>query len=167
MAGGHGMAVLRGGFGAALVGMLTVGLTGCGAADHLAGETFQVVSVYLEPNSPDELPASAAGAARLVIGESTMTGSTGCAPLQAAVVFSDSASGKEVARDDADLVRVTNVEFRDPGDCDGGRRFVHNALEVVLTAETDLRIDRLSGTELILTKQTGEINQPAIRLMAQ
>lgn len=166
---------LRQGFRLSLSFVLAASLAGCGVGERGASETFQIVSLYLKPGSPDELPASAAGAARLVVGESTMTGSTGCAPLQAAVTFrapgsgpaSDATPAREVARAEAEMMRINHIEFHNPGDCAGGPRFVHDALEVILSAETDYRIDRLSDTELILTKLTGEINQPSIRLMAQ
>ncbi|STC68814.1 hypothetical protein [Corynebacterium pilosum] len=156
---------IRVGLGVLLSASMAAGLGGCAISDRMNGQIYQVVSVYLEPESPDELPASAAGAARLVMGESTMTGSTGCAPLQAAVVFS--AQGQPAARDVAETMRISNIEFRDPEDCDGGPRFVHDSLAQILTADTDYSIDQLSDTELILTKQTGEINQPSLRLMAQ
>lgn len=144
-------------------------LAGCGAnndeENSMVGPTWQVVSLYLNPGDPDELPASAAGGARLVFGESSLVGNTGCAPLQAAATFSD---GEEtVPTIDATEMTIDNIDYLESEECAGGSVYVHESMQEMLSEGSTFEIDHLNDTEIVLTMDTEEVDSPSLRLMKQ
>ncbi|WP_018297362.1 hypothetical protein [Corynebacterium lubricantis] len=143
-------------------------LVGCSSQpeeNSMVGPTWQVVSLYTTPGSPDELPQSAAGAARFVFGESSIAGNTGCSPFQAAVRFTN--GEEEVATIDASEMTFENIEYMDTSSCDGGSQYVHDELHGLFTIDSTFEIDHLTDTEIVLTKADSGIEPPSIRLMKQ
>ncbi|MHA2789809.1 hypothetical protein ACXZ66_11830 [Corynebacterium sp. S7] len=141
-------------------------LVGCSSQpqeDSMVGPTWQIVSLYTTPGSPDELPQSAAGAARIVFGESSIVGNTGCFPFQAAVRFTT--GGEEVATIDAAEMTIDNIEYLESGSCEGGSQYVHDELSGLLSKDSTFDIKHLTDTEIVLTKADSGIEPPSIRLM--
>ena len=104
-------------------------LQGCGAKqEEIADTSWQVVGVYTTPNYPATVPDAVAGAVAVNFGATTISGFTGCAPLQGTVSFTQ--AGKPANSVDGDALHVEKVTYRqvDEEQCTGHIRFVHDAI---------------------------------------
>lgn len=141
-------------------------LAACGGQETaVAGSTWQITGLWTAPGDSGVLPGAAAGRAQLIFGETTVTGHTGCAPLQGTVSFTrDDAPSR--ARE-ADALTFGAVEVEAPAEgCEGPVRFVHEELVGLLAPETAFDLRHESEVELVLTRQGEAVDQPAIRLSA-
>ncbi len=134
----------------------------------LIGQTWQVTDIFTEPEAPSTVSGSAAGAVEIVFGDSTATGSTGCAPLQADVRF---VSGQDaVPADEAEAVEFREVGIPDPADagmpCEGTRAWAHGHMTRLLTDGATFDIESVSPTEMVLTLRGDAVDRPALRLAA-
>lgn len=124
-------------------------LTAC-AQDIPLSTTWQVTNVYVSPDTPSHVPEPA----YLVFGDSTVTGSTGCAEIQGRVSFSPDAN------------RPTHATFRDMNfsdvSCQGTQRFFHDHMAQMLDGEFEVKKE---NDEMLLTKTDG-LDRPGIRLVA-
>ncbi|TVX77408.1 hypothetical protein [Corynebacterium sp. NML180780] len=142
-----------------LTAALTLPLAACGGE-----QTWQVVAVHTDPAEPGALLADAAGLANFTITDSSLTGTTACADLDAAITTEDD------AEDDA--FTVDSVEVGDAADCDGGARHVHEQLTSIIVPGARFRVDHLTDSEMVFTATSdgpeGEpvVDPPSIRLMA-
>lgn len=142
-----------------LTAALTLPLAACGGE-----QTWQVVAVHTDPAEPGALLADAAGLANFTITDSSLTGTTACADLDAAITTEDD------AEDDA--FTVDSVEVGDAADCDGGALHVHEQLTSIIVPGARFRVDRLTDSEMVFTATSdgpeGEpvVDPPSIRLMA-
>ena len=104
--------------------------------------------------------ADAAGLANFTITDSSLTGTTACADLDAAITTED------------DAFTVDSVEVGDAADCDGGARHVHEQLTSIIVPGARFRVDHLTDSEMVFTATSdgpeGErvVDPPSIRLMA-
>lgn len=131
----------------------------------VAGSTWQITGLWTSPDAPGVMPDDAAGRARLVFGESTMVGSTGCSPLQGAVTFTR--EGEPARAENADLLRIDRVESEEPGEgCVGLSRHVHDSLTEMLSEGTVFDVRHDPNAKLVLTERTGLVDSPAIHLSA-
>lgn len=147
--------------------LLTLGLTaalGLPLAACDGEQTWQVVAVHTDPAEPGALLADAAGLANFTITDSSLTGTTACADLDAAITT------EEYGEDDA--FTVDSVEVGDAADCDGGARHVHEQLTSIIVPGARFRVDHLTDSEMVFTATSdgpeGEtvVDPPSIRLMA-
>lgn len=128
------------------------------------GTAWQITDLYLEPGIPSTLPDTIAGRASLIFGETSVVGSTGCAPIQGAVTFTR--DGQAASVENADTVTFDEVEFEVPGQhCVGQAAFIHDQLQSLLAGGFDLQ--RTSDHEMVLTRQAEEVDPPAIRLSTE
>ncbi|MDR7330255.1 hypothetical protein [Corynebacterium guangdongense] len=136
----------------------------------LIGQTWQVTDIYTTPEAPSTVSGSAAGAVQLVFGESSATGSTGCAPIQAEATFlagrdPDSAP---VPADEAEAVVFSDVGIPDPGEagvaCEGTRAWAHEHMTGLLTEGATFDIEAVSPAEMVLTLRGDVVDRPALRL---
>ncbi|WP_342318388.1 hypothetical protein [Corynebacterium mayonis] len=136
---------------AALAAALTV--AGCSAEKR--GETWQIVALYTDPNTPGALPADAAGKAYFIMGGQEVKGFTGCTPLRATID----------AREER--IRLETVEYgaTDEG-CSGGTELVDATLKQLLTPDAEFVLRHMSDNEMLLTAASDAINPPSIRLMS-
>ena len=126
-------------------------LQGCGAKqEEIADTSWQVVGVYTTPNYPATVPDAVAGAVAVNFGATTISGFTGCAPLQGTVSFTQ--AGKPANSVDGDALHVEKVSYRqvDEEQCTGHIRFVHDAI-VQFFEHHDFAVSRPTGGELLLT----------------
>ena len=138
-----------------LTAALTLPLAACGGE-----QTWQVVAVHTDPTEPGALLADAAGLANFTLTDSSLTGTTACADLDAAITTED------------DAFTVDSVEMGDAADCDGGARHVHEQLTSIIVPGARFRVDHLTDSEMVFTATSdgpeGEpvVDPPSIRLMA-
>ena len=142
-------------------------LQGCGAKqEEIADTSWQVVGVYTTPNYPATVPDAVAGAVAVNFGATTISGFTGCAPLQGTVSFTQ--AGKPASSVDGDALHVEKVTYRqvDEEQCTGHIRFVHDAI-VRFFENHDFAVSRPTGGELLLTVSGSEPydDAPALRLV--
>ena len=142
-------------------------LQGCGAKqEEIADTSWQVVGVYTTPNYPATVPDAVAGAVAVNFGATTISGFTGCAPLQGTVSFTQ--AGKSASSVDGDALRVEKVTYRqvDEEQCTGHIRFVHDAI-VQFFEHHDFAVSRPTEGELLLTVSGSELydDAPALRLV--
>ncbi|AGF73404.1 META domain-containing protein [Corynebacterium halotolerans] len=141
-------------------------LSACGDRETaVAGSTWQITGLWTTPEDPGMLPDAAAGRAQLIFGEATVTGSTGCAPIQGTVSFTR--GGDPSRAREADAVTFEAVEIEVPDDsCQGTVRSVHEDLTDLLAPETAYDLRHESEVELVLTRQGELVDRPVIRLSA-
>lgn len=141
-------------------------LAACGDRETaVAGSTWQITGLWTTPGDSGMLPDAAAGRAQLIFGEATVTGSTGCAPIQGTVSFTQ--EGEPARAQEADAVTFEAVEIEAPDDsCQGTVRSVHEDLTGLLAPETAYDLRHESEVELVLTQQGELVDRPAIRLSA-
>lgn len=138
-----------------LTAALTLPLAACGGE-----QTWQVVAVHTDPAEPGALLADAAGLANFTLTDSSLTGTTACAGLDAAITAED------------DAFTVDSVEVGDAADCDGGALHVHEQLTSIIVPGARFRVDHLTDSEMVFTATSdgpeGEpvVDPPSIRLMA-
>lgn len=126
-----------------------VALTACSNEIPMSN-TWQVTNVYTSPDVPSQVPVPA----YLVFGDSTVTGSTGCAEIQGRVSFTP------------DAAQPTHASFRDmnfrDASCEGSQRFFHDQMVALLGGELEVKKEK---DEMLLTKTDG-LDRPGIRLVA-
>lgn len=149
----------------ALGAALAVGLLTACAQEPLIGETtWQVTAIYTEPGATATVPGPAAGLAQLAFGTSTVSGFTGCVPLQAETAYTD-ATGERRDPEDAERITFSRVTVDDaPEDCVGGARHVHD--ELVALLDGPFEVSHPGDSEMVLTQVSDAIDAPAIRLVA-
>lgn len=134
----------------------------------LIGQTWQVTDIFTTPEAPSTVSGSAAGAVQLIFGESSATGSTGCAPIQADATFLAGRDPDPVPADEADAVVFSDVGVPDPGEagmaCEGTRAWAHEHMTRLLTEGATFDIDAVSPTEMVLTLRGDAVDRPALRL---
>lgn len=131
----------------------------------VAGPLWQVTDIYLEPGEPSSIPPDAAGTVGLLFGESTATGSTGCAPLQARVGYHD--AGETVPAVEATTVVFEQVEFGPTEeDCAGSDAWSHDKMTRLLESGAEFDLSMSTPTELVLTRQGEAVDRPSLRLVA-
>lgn len=150
------------------------GLAACGQDDPepqpgtMIGHQWQVTNLYLEPDAPSDVSGAAGGAVTIVFGETSATGSTGCAPIQASIDFL--ADGSPAHINDATAVRFTDVRIPDPAgvgvDCAGQRAWTDDSMRFLLSDGHVFDIHHPTQTEAVLTLQTSGVDRPAMRLAA-
>lgn len=139
-------------------------LSGC-ATDptaEVAGSSWLVTDIWTAPGEPSTLPADAAGRARLAFGERSLSGHTGCAPIQGTVDFTR--EGETASAANADTLTVDRLEVEEPAaDCRVAG--VHDQLTGLIEpgAVFDVRHEERA---LVLTLRTDAIDRPAIGLAA-
>ncbi|AIG64662.1 hypothetical protein CATYP_08920 [Corynebacterium atypicum] len=135
------------------------------AQDPLLDEaTWQVTAIYTEPGQPAAIPAPAAGIALLAFGKSTISGFTGCVPIQAMASYFDDhgqhTSAAQASRMELNQVTIANAE----PSCEGPARHVHDELVPLLHGA--FKISHVGSTEIVLTQDVPAIDAPAIRMAA-
>lgn len=145
---------------------LTAGalLTACApdpTAD-VAGSAWQVTDIWTTPGQPSTLPPQSAGLARLVFGEQSLSGHTGCVPLQGTVTFTR--AGEPARAEDADTLRIDHVESDSAAD-DCPALHTHHQLRELLEPGVEFDV-RHAERELTLTLRTDAVDRPAIGLAA-
>lgn len=137
-------------------------LSGCSTPETtpVSGPTWQVTGIFMSEAEPGALPADAAGRAVLAFGDGTVTGNSGCGPIQGAVRFSR--DGESASPTDADQVTFEQVTITERKGCEGGRKHVHDQLDELL--QGPYRLQYISDSELSLTRDDGAIDSPIIRL---
>lgn len=139
-------------------------LTACTPAPtaDITGSSWQVTDIWTTPGQPSTLPPQSAGLARLVFGEQSLSGHTGCVPIQGTVTFTR--AGEPARAEDADTLRIDRIERESAAD-DCPALHTHRQLRELLGpgAEFDLRH---SERQLTLTLRTDAVDRPAIGLAA-
>ncbi|MGP6174577.1 hypothetical protein [Corynebacterium sp. A21] len=142
-------------------------LSACGGTQNsrIAGGSWQISDLYLDPEIPSGVPESIQGQASLVFGETSVVGNTGCAPFQGSVTFTQ--DGAAARADDADHISFDDVRFQDPdpATCTGQAVHVDQQLRELLSGEFTL--SEPGEFELVLTRDTEEVNPPAIGLSSK
>ncbi|AJE34054.1 hypothetical protein B842_11035 [Corynebacterium humireducens NBRC 106098 = DSM 45392] len=128
----------------------------------VAGSSWQVTDIWTTPGEPSALPPQSAGLARLAFGEQSLSGHTGCAPIQGTVTFTR--AGEPARTEDADTLRIDHIEGDTAAD-DCPALHTHEQLRELLApgAEFDLRH---AERELTLTLRVDAVDRPAIGLAA-
>lgn len=129
---------------------LTTQLCACGTQQLPMTSTWHVADVYTTPGTPSQPTAPT----YLVLGNSSVSGSTGCAQFQGKVKFTPSAEKPE-------KVELSEMKY-DSTDCVGPERFYHDSLVQLLAGELDVR--RTNDEMLLLGP--GELDRPGVRLVA-
>ncbi len=147
---------------AVVTGVLLAACTPDPTAD-VAGTSWQITDIWTAPGQASALLPQSAGLARLVFGEQSLSGHTGCVPIQGTVTFTR--AGTPARADDADTLRIDHIEHRSTAAADCPALHTHLQLEELLApgAEFDLRH---SEREVSLTLRTDAVDRPAIRLAA-
>lgn len=132
----------------------------------ILGQTWQVTDIFTEPGAPSTVSGAAAGAVHLVFGDSSATGSTGCAPIQADATFLR--GGDAVPADDAEAVEFSGVGIPDPAEagmeCSGTRAWAHEHMTRLITEGATFDMSATSPTEMVLTLRGDAVDRPALRL---
>lgn len=142
--------------------------------DRVGGKTWQAIGVYTSPESNGAISENALMVPRVVFGETSMIGSTGCEHFRAEVsYFSDApdAQGDSAAElRKADSVRIDSIAYDTEGEtgnveCSGEMQWTHNNLSRLYVEgnEFDIAVDK--NNQLILTLQDDLVNSPAIRFV--
>lgn len=142
----------------ALAALCLLPLAACSAeSDHvLGGRTWEVTTVYTDPDTPGAVPGDAAGRAIVVFGAESLTARTACAPLQAGASIDD------------DVVRLKGVRVGDVReDCIGGSRRVHDQLTELLTEGAEFDVAHLTDDVITLKLRDDALDRPTIKLVAQ
>lgn len=135
-------------------------LTACSPAPGdlerpVEGTTWTATDIYLSPGRPSALPSSSAGAVILVLGRSSATGNTGCAPMQA------------VTRLETERVVFEDVRYAGVSpDCPAAAREVHEQLTALIHSGTEFAVSRRGPSEIVLTAETDAVDRPSIRFLA-
>lgn len=166
---------------AALLAVAALLLTGCsrvevderagaeaieeGDVAAVAGPEWTVTDIYLDPGELSTLPPTVAGSVSFAFGDSSAVGATGCAALQANVRF---LAGEDLAEPaDADRIVFDSVQVGDMDEeCAGDARSAHDSVTALVEPGSEFEIARRGPTELVLTKDTPEIDSPSMRLAA-
>ena len=138
-----------------LIVLAALALTACSTAPA-PGHAWQVTDIYTAPGEPPSVSGEAAGAVQLVLGESSATGSTGCAPIQADIAVTE------------DTVEFTSVRIPELGDmpCQGRRAWAHQHMSSLLVDGAVFDRSQPTDTEMVLTLRGEDVDRPALRLAA-
>lgn len=144
--------------------LLAAALSGCATdpSADVAGSTWQVTDIWTTPGDPSSLPPQSAGLARLVFGEQSLSGHTGCVPLQGTVTFTR--DGEAARAEDADTLVIDRIERESAAD-DCPALHTHSQLRDLLTPGAVFDVHHASRS-LTLTLRVDEIDPPAIGLAA-
>ncbi|MCS5479615.1 hypothetical protein NYP18_08085 [Corynebacterium sp. YIM 101645] len=129
---------------------------------EVTGTSWLVTDIWTVPGEPSTLPPEAAGRARLAFGAHSMTGHTGCAPMQGTVSLTR--EGEDTDVESAHTFTVERLEVEEPAaDCPSAA--VHEQLTELIEpgAVFDVRHD---DRDLVLTLRTDAVDRPAIGLAA-
>lgn len=140
--------------------------------DRVGGKTWQAIGVYTSPETNGAISENTLSVPRVVFGETSMLGSTGCEQFSAEVSYfsedSDSATPDPTELRKADAVRIDSIVFDTEGEtgsmeCTGEMLWTHNNLSRLYAQgnEFDITVDK--NNQLILTLQDGRVDSPAIR----
>ena len=140
--------------------------------DRVGGKTWQAIGVYTSPETNGAISENTLSVPRVVFGETSMLGSTGCEQFSAEVTYftdaSDSANPDPTELRKADAVRIDSIVFDTEGEtgsmeCTGEMLWTHNNLSRLYAQgnEFDITVDK--NNQLILTLQDGRVDSPAIR----
>lgn len=146
---------------AVLAAALLVGCTPDPTAE-VAGSSWQVTDIWTTPGEPSTLPPASAGLARLVFGEQSLSGHTGCVPLQGTVTFTR--EGEPARAEDADTLRIDQLE-RDSAADDCPALYTHRQLRDLLAPGAEFDVDHAERA-LTLTLRVDAVDRPAIGLAA-
>lgn len=142
--------------------------------DRVGGKTWQAIGVYTSPETNGAISENALVVPRVVFGETSMIGSTGCEHFNAKVSYfsddpeSDQDSSAELRK--ADSVRIDSIVFDTEGEtgeveCSGEMQWTHNNLSRLYVEGNEFDIDVDKNNQLILTLQDDLVNSPAIRFV--
>ncbi|GGG80385.1 hypothetical protein [Corynebacterium pelargi] len=143
-----------------LGGCLGASLGACSQPEPVQNVQWQVTNVYTTPEYPSEVPDSVAGAVTLTFGASSLTGSTGCARLQAVVDYDtkDPSEAKEMT------VREIVFDPIDEQQCTGHARFIHDHMvDILHDGRFDIRPEPNSSAKVLL-KQSDQFQRPGLRI---
>ncbi|PQM74335.1 hypothetical protein [Corynebacterium sp. J010B-136] len=140
--------------------------------DRVGGKTWQAIGVYTSPETNGAISENTLSFPRVVFGETSMLGSTGCEQFSAKVTYFSDASDSEnpdpTELRKADAVRIDSIVFDTEGEtgsmeCTGEMLWTHNNLSRLYAQgnEFDITVDK--NNQLILTLQDGRVDSPAIR----
>lgn len=142
--------------------LLALALGACTAQPRVADTSWQVTDIWTTPGDPSTLPPHAAGRAWLAFGEQSLSGHTGCVPLQGTVTFTT--GEKESLAEDAQTLRIDHLEIEPPAaDCPA--RWAHEQLTELLRPEATFDVHH-GERALTLTLRDGGVDSPAIGLAA-
>lgn len=139
-------------------------LAGCSSEPtaEVAGSTWLVTDIWTAPGEPSALPDGSAGRARLAFGERSVSGHTGCAPLQGTVRFT-----REGLESDVESAHTLTVDRLEVGEAEENcsAAWSHGQLTELIEpgAVFDVRHEERS---LVLTLRTDAVDRPAIGLAA-
>ncbi|MFS8937719.1 hypothetical protein [Corynebacterium sp. c25Ua_89] len=157
---------------ALLAASMTLGA--CGSEDEgpqprgderIVGKDWQVVAIYTKPDEPSAIPQTAKAVPQMSFGESSIVGSTGCAPFQAKVSYSEAEDTANIR--DADTMHIDKVRMDTrPDDCTGSALWADNLLRNLLAEDHDFEVRLNPNNQLVLTLDTAEVDSPAIRMVS-
>lgn len=142
--------------------LLALALSACSVEPRVADTSWQVTDIWTTPGDPSALPPQAAGRAWLAFGEQSLTGHTGCVPLQGTVTFT---AGEEASlAEDAETLRIDRLEI-EPAAADCPARWAHEQLTDLLVPGASFDVHH-GERALTLTLRDGAVDSPAIGLAA-
>lgn len=129
----------------------------------VADTSWQVTDIWTTPGDPSSLPPQAAGRAWLAFGEQSLSGNTGCVPVQGTVSFT--ADGEAARADEADSLRIDRLEVESAAaDCPAV--WAHQHLTDLLEPGAEFDVHR-EERSLTLTLRSDAVDPPAIGLAAE
>src|SRR5699024_447957 len=140
--------------------------------DRVGGKTWQAIGVYTSPETNGAISENTLSVPRVVFGETSMLGSTGCEQFSAEGTYfndaSDSANPDPTELRKADAVRIEAIVLDTEGqpgcmECTGEMLRTHNSPSRLYAQgnEFDITVDK--NSHLLLTLQGGRVDSPAIR----
>ncbi|MCS4536082.1 hypothetical protein [Corynebacterium sp. HS2168-gen11] len=138
----------------AAVGAGASGSVGAGGADaDFTNIAWQVTNVYTTPENPSAVPDEIAGSVFLTLGDHTLTGYTGCSPLQGVVAYANDAQ-ESASPELPTALTVTTLELDETAvaGCTGKAEYIHQAITNLLTSGS-LIIEHNPPHELVLREQ--------------
>lgn len=142
-------------------------LSACGAesSSRITGGSWQISNLYLDPQNPSAVPEAVLGRASLVFGETSVVGDTGCSSFQGKVSFHR--DGEVSRADEAEMLTFEEVHFNtpDPATCTG--QVVHLDAQLRELLQGDFRLSEPEEFQLVLTRDSDEVDPPALRLSAK
>lgn len=155
--------------GAATAALLltTTLLSACGeeSSSRIAGGSWQISNLYLDPQNPSTIPETVLGQASLVFGETSVVGNTGCASFQGVVSFHR--DGEVSRADAAETLTFEEIHFDvpNPATCTGQVVYLDSQLRELL--QGDFRLSEPEEFQLVLTRDSDEVDPPALKLSAK
>lgn len=146
----------------AAAAVLTLSACATEPTAEVTGTSWLVTDIWTVPGEPSTLPPEAAGRARLAFGEHSMTGHTGCAPLQGTV--SVTREGEDTDVESASTITIERLEVEEPAeDCPAAA--VHEQLTGLIEPGAVFDV-RHEDRALVLTLRMDAVDRPAIGLAA-